>query len=51
MPKVEKVKHNVKVTSEDIPGGGMAKKAGEAMEKHKKKRKKMMDDLFGKKKK
>lgn len=43
--KVERVKHNV--TVDDIPGDGMAKKAGEALRDRNKRNKQMMDELFG----
>lgn len=44
-PKVEKVKHNKKVTSEDLPGNGMAKKAGKAAEDYHKRRKEYLDNI------
>ena len=49
MPKVEKVKHNVKVTSEDVPGDGMAKKAAKGIEAYRKRQKEAMDKAMGKK--
>lgn len=44
-PKAEKVKHNRKVTSEDVPGDGMAKKAAKAIEANCKRRKELLDNL------
>lgn len=44
-PKAEKVKHNQKVTSEDVPGDGMAKKAAKAIEARRQRRKELLDNL------
>lgn len=44
-PKAEKVKHNQKVTSEDVPGSGMAKKAAKGIEAYRRRQKEMMDNL------
>lgn len=44
-PKAEKVKHNRKVTSEDVPGDGMANKAARAIEKRQRERKELLDSL------
>jgi hypothetical protein len=44
-PKVTKVKHNQKVTSEDVPGSGMAKKAAKKMESYYSRQKDMLDKL------
>ena len=35
------------VSSKDLPGSGMAKQAGESMEKRQNKRKEVMSELFG----
>lgn len=43
--KVKKVQHNVKVTSDDMPGDGMAKRAAKALEERKRKRKEYLDNL------
>lgn len=44
-PKAQRVKHNQKVTSEDVPGSGMAKKAAKGIEAYRKRQKKALDDL------
>jgi hypothetical protein len=44
-PKVTRVKHNrpVKVTSDDVPGSGMAKKAAKGIEAYRKRQREAMD--------
>lgn len=44
-PKPKKIEHNKRVTSEDMPGSGMAKKAAKAIEQNRKRRKEMLKDL------
>ena len=44
-PKAEKVKHNVDVSSEDVPGDGMANKAAKSIEKRQRKRKQILKDI------
>jgi hypothetical protein len=48
MPSKQKPK---RLNPDALPGDGMAKKAGEAMRKHQQQRDKMMQELFGTKKK
>lgn len=44
-PRVQRVRHNERVTSEDMPGDGMAKRAAKALEERRRKRKEMLDNL------
>ena len=46
-PKVDRVSHNRKVSSRDVPGDGMAKKAAKGMESYYARQKRMMSEAMG----